>query len=300
MIVLQIIVSVLLFAGIALPVYAAFSRTQGASTPLHRRFAMRMGAGRETVFEHAVLGPLLAMFLPIGQSVSNAALRERVARDLDAQGNPMSYSVDELLAICCAWGMGLTVSAALLDLLLLNGRLLLLSVPALAMVGFVGPLWVLRGQARARIERINMQLPYTLDLVALMMAAGATFSEAIRTLIHDRPEDDLNQEFAIYLREMDLGKSRSESLGHMAERIPLESLRSVVAAINQAEALGTSLAATLEIQAEVLRTQRTVRAEKLSASASLRILVPSMLILIAVVIVVFAPILVRVWRGELL
>jgi hypothetical protein len=50
----------------------------------------------------------------------------------------------------------------------------------------------------------------------------------------------------------------------------------------------------------MLRMYRSVRAEKLSASASLRILVPSMLILLAVVIIVFAPLIIRRIQGELL
>lgn len=299
--VFQGIVSLLLFLGIVVPVYAAFRQTaRPARTPMHRRFAMTMGTARETVFEHPMLGPLMATFLPVGKGVTNAGLRERVRRDLDAQGNPMSYSVDEFLAICFASGVALTVLAALMDLLLLQGRALLLSVPVMAGVGFFGPVWTLRSQGQRRVERIGGQLPYTLDLVSLMMTAGSTFTEAVQTLIHDNPDDDLNQEFAICLREMKLGTPRGDALAHLAERIPLESLRSVIAAVNQAEQLGTSLAETLEIQAEVLRRQRTVRAEKLSASASLRILIPSMLILIAVVIVVFAPIIVRMVRGELL
>ena len=49
----------------------------------------------------------------------------------------------------------------------------------------------------------------------------------------------------------------------------------------------------------MLRMHRTVRAEKISASASLRILVPSVLILVAVVIFVFGPVLVRMMKGQL-
>ena len=50
----------------------------------------------------------------------------------------------------------------------------------------------------------------------------------------------------------------------------------------------------------MLRMHRGVRAEKLSASASLRILVPSTMILMAVVVIVFSPMIIRAIRGELL
>jgi len=134
----------------------------------------------------------------------------------------------------------------------------------------------------------------------LALPAGSSFSEAIETLIRDSPDDDLNQELAIVLSEIEFGTPRRVALSHMAERIPLEALRSVVGAINQAETLGTPLAGILKLQSDMLRMHRGVRAEKLSASASLRILIPSMLILVAVVLIVFAPLLIEmIKRGSL-
>jgi tight adherence protein C len=65
--------------------------------------------------------------------------------------------------------------------------------------------------------------------------------------------------------------------------------------VNQAEALGTPLATILKSQSSMLRMARSVRAEKLSASASLRILIPSMLILFAVVLIVLAPAIITYW-----
>ena len=75
--------------------------------------------------------------------------------------------------------------------------------------------------ATSRVGRISKKLPYTLDLVALMMAAGSTFSEAIETLIRDEPDDDFNEELALVMAEIEFGTRRSEALAHMAERIPL-------------------------------------------------------------------------------
>ena len=132
------------------------------------------------------------------------------------------------------------------------------------------------------------------------MQACSGFNEAAETLIRDDPDDDLNQELQLALSEMQFGTTRAVALENIARRIPLETLRSIIAAVNQADALGTPLADILKTQADMLRNQRAVVAEKKSASASLKILVPSMLILAAVVIVVFGPIILRFTRGELL
>ena len=123
---------------------------------------------------------------------------------------------------------------------------------------------------------------------------------AVQTLIRDAPEEDMNQELRIALSEIEFGATRAAALSHLAKRIPLEPLHSVIAAINQAEKLGTPLSTILKLQADMLRMHRGVRAEKLSASASLRILVPSTMILMAVVVIVFSPMIIRALRGELL
>ena len=52
-------------------------------------------------------------------------------------------------------------------------------------------------------------------------------------------------------------------------------------------------------QSALLRLHRSVRAEKLAALASVRMLVPSVLIMISVVLTVFAPLIVSAVRGSL-
>lgn len=298
-VVLQILVSVLLFVGVFLPIYGVFRYPVAAEPPIHRRIAAAVGVDRRTIFENALLAPVMSLGLGVARQAGLPGLRQRIRQDLDASGNPSGYSVDEYLTICLVSAVGLALLGLLLDLLM-GGAGLLLVVPLMAAAGFVAPLLVLRSAALKRIGRIAGQLPYTLDLISLVMAAGSTFTEAVETLIRDHPEDDLNQELRIALSEMEFGVTRSRALNNLADRIPLESLRSILAAVNQADTLGTPLSSIFKLQAEMLRMQRSVRAEKLSASASLRILVPSMVILMAVVGIVFAPLIIRFLRGELM
>jgi len=164
-------------------------------------------------------------------------------------------------------------------------------------LGFWFPLMTLGSKAKARVRAIAKKIPYALDLIALSMGAGGTFTEAVGTLVREDPTDEFNRELGQVLAEVELGKTRSEALLNMAERIPLESLRTIVGSILQAESLGTPLTDVLKSQANLLRHQRSVRAEKLAATASVRILIPSVLILLAVIIIVFAPMILRFFRG---
>jgi len=296
---IQIILSLLLFSSLLFLVWALFRYPVDLEPEEERQFARAVGMDTSRpLFDHPVLGRPMALALTLARRLSLPALRAKARRDLNASGNPGGHTVTEYIALAFASAAGLGLFYSLIDLLLLEHFDVLFATVAVG-VGFVAPFWSLHNAAQNRLLRITKKLPYTMDLVGLMMAAGSSFNEAIETLIRDEPEDDLNQELRIALQEIQFGASRAEALTAMAGRVPIDSMRSMVGAINQAESLGTPLSTIFKAQAQMLRMHRSVRAEKLSASASLRILVPSMLILLAVVAVVFAPLIIRMLRGDL-
>lgn len=289
----QLVVTLMVFSSVFLLVWSLFRFPVVTEVPVHRRIAAAMGLiHRQTVFENRVLMPVMNLFLALATRFGFPALRDWLRRKLDASGNPNSYSVDEYLAICLASAVGLMVFMTLMFAAMVGSF-----DPTVAafflFVGFILPLMSLNSFTRKRVSRISKKLPYTLDLVALMMAAGSTFTEAIDTLIRDEPEDDFNQELRIVMAEIEFGTRRLEALRNMAERIPLETLRSIVGAINQAEAMGTPLSEILKSQSSMIRMHRSVRAEKMSASASLRILIPTMIIMAAAILALFGPLVVR-------
>lgn len=295
---LQILMSLVVFVGVALPIYALFRYPVPPEPPVHRRFAAALGADRATIFENPVLAPVMNQGLALTHRLNAPGIRKDIRQQLDACGNPAGYSVPEYLAICLVSAAALGTLSALLMVVAGSAAALLVG-PVMAAIGFIVPMLALRNAGNRRCQKIGKQLPYTLDLISLTMAAGSNFTEAIQTLIHDEPDDNLNQELSIVLSEIDFGKPRAAALDNMAKRIPLESLRSIVGAVNQAETLGTPLSTILKLQSDMLRMQRGVQAEKLSASASLRILVPSVLILLAVVVIVFSPLILRGMQGSL-
>lgn len=296
---LDLVVALLGGASVFMLVWSIFRYPVPAEPPISRRIAMAMGVGgRQTIFEQPLLRPITSMFLQLAKQFGFTYVRNRIRRDLNASGNPSGYTVDEYIAICMMAGGAFAMMSSIVTLMFFG-----FPEPATFLltflIGFWIPMMTLRGQADARVRRISKKLPYTLDLIALMMGAGGTFGEAIDTIIRDEPEDDLNQELALVQSEIEFGTMRSTALRNMADRIPLESLRSVVSAINQSESLGTPLSAILSTQAQIIRMHRSVRAEKLSASASLKIQLPSMLILIAVLLIVFAPLIIKFSEGRL-
>ena len=292
MLIFMAVTSVVVGLGVFVPIFAIFRYPVPDEAPIHRQIARAVGVDQETIFEAPAISPILSLFVQIAKRVNLTSLRAKIRQQLMASGNPSGYTVDQILALAMACAVAIGVGSNLI-IMLFDGRGILLFLPMMTAIGFGIPLLALSSAATKRCQRIGKQLPYTLDLIALVMASGSSFTEAVETLIRDNPEDDLNQELAFALSEMEYGTTRSASLANLADRIPLESLRGVIGAVNQAESLGTPLASILKVQADMLRMHRSVRAEKLSASASLKILVPSMLILLAVVLVIAAPLIMR-------
>lgn len=295
----QIIISLILGGAVFFMVWALFLYPVPVEPPIHRRFAQAMGTGkRRTIFEQRAIAPLLSLALTAAHRFSFAPIRKRIREDLDASGNINGYSVEEYVALCLFIAVSLGLASMVVAVLLLGEFDPTIGL-VMAVAGFFLPMLTLHNAAMARLMRITKKLPYTLDLIALLMEAGSNFNEAVSTLIRDEPEDDLNQELHLMQMEMEFGSTRSAALTNMAQRIPLDTIRSIVGAVNQASTLGTPLSIILKSQSGMLRMYRSVRAEKLSASASLRILIPSMLILLAVVLVVFGPVIMR-WLPQLM
>ena len=286
------IVDVCLHVGIFLItvmfIVAIFRQPYEITVSHQRRSAIETGHGdRQTVFENPMLRPLLWIMLAIAHRMALPRLKNWIRTSLVSAGNPDYYSPEEYLALSLFYGtvIGSVVSIFTITISGFSFISMLLGF----MVGMLITLFQLREHAGKRLRLIAKRVPYALDLISLAMGAGATFTEAIATVVREGSEDPFNEELKVVLAEIELGTTRRQAMQSLADRIPIDMLRSIVASVIQAEDLGTPLAEVLHSQASLLRLQRSVRAENLAAVASVRIMVPGALILFSVVLAVFGP-----------
>lgn len=284
-------------------ILAVFGQRGRTEMSPEREVALAAGhADRHTWFESPLVAPIMWLLLAVARQLPFPAMKRWTHVKLVAAGSPNYYTSEEYLAVALLYGVVVGLILALLNLIISSspgGLVSLLWVIFGVGAGFGGYLYHLYGLAAKRVRLISKRIPYTLDLIGLSMGAGATFTEAVRTVVHEDPNHPFNVELNTVLAEVDLGTTRSGALRNLANRVPLESLRSIVASVIQAEGLGTPLSDVLKGQANLLRQQRSVRAEKLAAQAMVKILVPSMLILMSVVLSVFAPFIIKAMKGHL-
>jgi tight adherence protein C len=161
-----------------------------------------------------------------------------------------------------------------------------------AALGFLAPDFWLGRRIKKRQGKVRRGLPDVLDLLVICIEAGLSLDHATaRTAVelkHAQPEvcDELN----IVVLEQRAGRPRGEAWKHMAERTEVDCVRNLVTMLVQAEQFGTSIAKTLRIHSDTLRTQRVQAVEEAAAKTTIKLLFPLVFfILPSLFVVVLGP-----------
>ena len=85
---------------------------------------------------------------------------------------------------------------------------------------------------------------------------------------------DLSAELRLVNLELLAGKGRSEALRNLADRTGVDDLSSLVAMLVQTDKFGTSVANSLRVFSETLRTKRRQRAEEAAAKTGVKMVFP--------------------------
>jgi tight adherence protein C len=169
-----------------------------------------------------------------------------------------------------------------------------------AMFGAYFPVMYLDEQVMTRLTSINKDLPYMLDVLALSVGAGLDFNSSLERIVNkDSTDSPLVEEMRYVLQEVKMGTTRKEALINLKDRIPSDYVSGLVSSVVQAEQMGTPLTNILRIQAQAIRLKRSQRAEKLAGEAPVKMIMPLLFIVGAVLLTLFGGIIVRAAKGEL-
>jgi tight adherence protein C len=207
----------------------------------------------------------------LGLRLSPAGGAAAVERRLAIAGNPRRWNSDRILAVK---GFGL------LALALLGGGYGLPSpVTALlfgglgAAAGFYVPDLLVYNAGSKRQAKIQNSLPDAMDMLTVCVEAGLGFDSALAR-VAGSITGPLAAEFSRALKEIQIGKSRTQSLRALADRTTVAELRAFVTALIQAGELGIPIANVLREQAKEMRLRRRQRAEEKAQMVPVKILFP--------------------------
>lgn len=216
---------------------------------------------------------------------------------LSGDYSPEEYFTFSLLGAASGFVLSLLSSIALFysgsveDFGLLHMLVIILVFTGL---GYFGPFIKLEERIKARRKSILRALPFTLDLITVSVEAGLDFGNAVQRIIDRGEMNELNYEFYLFLNETKLGKRKIDALEHMAKRIDIPVVTSILGSLIQAEELGMRIGQILKIQSQSLRTKRMQTAEKSALEAPVKMLIPlAIFIFPAVFIVLLGPMIIQ-------
>jgi len=141
-----------------------------------------------------------------------------------------------------------------------------LIIVAAGIFGAYFPFFMLNRKIKNRQKMFRRQLPEFLDLLCVSVQAGLSFDGAVAK-ITARMKGELSEEFRRMQEDIKFGMVKAYALNQMAKRCDIEEIYLFTTSVIQAEKLGTSMAQTLQTQAENIRERRRqyIRAEALKA-----------------------------------
>lgn len=174
----------------------------------------------------------------------------------------------------------------------------------LAIVGFLVPSYWLTNKLKKRQTTIFHDLPDVLDLMTICVEAGISLDAAMIKVSDDDEfkKSPLVTEMKIAVQETRAGKPRIEALRDMGERAMVADLKSFAAMLIQTEKLGTSLAQSMRVFSDTLRTIRKQVAEEAAAKVSVKLLFPLVFFIFpALLVVILGPAMIRIMKtfGEM-
>ena len=146
----------------------------------------------------------------------------------------------------------------------------------MAALGYLLPSMVLGRQAKKRQHRIRLSLADVLDLLVVSVEAGLGLDQALQRVGEElaSTHQDLSDELRLVNLEMRAGKARSEALRNLADRTGVDDLSSLAAMLIQTDKFGTSVAQSLRVHSDTLRTKRRQRAEEAAAKTGVKMVFP--------------------------
>jgi tight adherence protein C len=146
-------------------------------------------------------------------------------------------------------------------------------------LGFLAPDFWLGRRIAKRQASIRRGLPDVLDLTVICIEAGLSLDQATARTAEElqKAHPAIGDELGIVVLEQRAGRPRGEAWRHFAERTDVDSVRNLVSVLVQSEQFGTSVAKTLRVHSDTLRTQRRQRLEEQAAKTTVKLVFPLVL-----------------------
>ena len=241
--------------------------------------------------------PLAKLSAPDAGFESSALRRRFMNAGIRGASAPFAYfGVKTVLAL----GLPLVSFAALtIASSQVRGYGLLLILLGASTIGYYLPNYILAKAIAVRQREIFENFPDALDLMTVCMEAGlgteAALNKVAEDMVHKSPT--LSEELRLVNLELRAGAPREQALRNLGIRTGVEEVEGFVSMINQADRFGTSIAQSLRVHSETVRTLRRQKAQEAAAKIPLKLLFPLIFCIFpALMLVIIGPAVIQMVR----
>jgi len=167
--------------------------------------------------------------------------------------------------------------------------------------GYLAPSLYLDRRIKQRKVEYRSGFPDFMDLMVVCADAGLAMEAAL-----DRVGRELSDSYPglaanIHMANLEIraGRTLTDALEHLADRLGLEEARSFATLIQQSNELGSSITEALRVYSDDMRHKRLSRAEEKAYALPAKLSVPMMLCIFPVIfVVILLPVIVRLTVGS--
>jgi tight adherence protein C len=163
-----------------------------------------------------------------------------------------------------------------------------LCVGAALLVGNMGPSAFIARRQRLLMVRYRQLFPELLDLMVVCVDAGLSLEAALERISLEMMKQSraLGMNLVLLGAEMRAGRSMSEALAALADRLSLDEARSFAAMLRQSIELGTDIALALRVFSDEMRDRRLMRAEERANQLPVKMVMPLAIFIFPVILIV--------------
>jgi tight adherence protein C len=168
-------------------------------------------------------------------------------------------------------------------------------------VGYLGPSLYLDKRIKARQAEHLAGFPDFMDLLVVCADAGLSMEASLERVGRELSDSYPSLTANLHMTNLELraGRTLSDALEHLGDRLGIEEARSFATLIQQSAELGSSITEALRVYSDDMRHKRLSRAEEKAYSLPAKLAVPMMICIFPVLfVVILLPVFVRLHLGN--
>ncbi len=215
--------------------------------------------------------------------------------------NPRAVGIFFLARAILAVGLALAVFFFVPAFMSATGSKFWMMVGAASVIGYVGPSFYIDRRIKQNKAEHMSGFPDFMDLLVVCANSGLSMEAALTRVGNELTDSYPSLCANIHMANLEIraGRTLTEALEHLADRLGLEEARSFATLIQQSSELGSSITEALRVYSDDMRHKRLSRAEEKAYALPAKLTIPMMVCIFPVLfVVILLPVIVRISTGQ--